>query len=62
MKIECLIGISGATLVVYRVNECFSYAIAFWDGWVCQPQEIYYTAKEARDVGVSQIELVIGYR
>ncbi|WP_036487317.1 hypothetical protein [Myxosarcina sp. GI1] len=59
--IEYLIGISGATLVVYRVEEYFCYAIAFWDGWVCKPQEIYYTAEEALNVGIESIKITIGY-
>jgi hypothetical protein len=63
MKIEYLISISGAILVVYRTHEGdYYYEISFWDGSLYQPTEIYDTAEKARDVGVEAIEIVIGYR
>ncbi len=63
MKIEYVIGIDGATLVVYCVGEkCYQYARAFWDGTLYQPQEIYDTAAKARDVAVENIKVVIGYQ
>lgn len=63
MKIEYVIGIDGATLVVYRVAEkCYQYEMVFWDGTLYQPQEIYDTATSARDVAVENIFVVIGYQ
>ncbi|MBE9044943.1 hypothetical protein IQ255_11075 [Pleurocapsales cyanobacterium LEGE 10410] len=62
MVIEYLIGISGATLIVYRVGEYFQYEIVFWDGSLYQPQEIYHESGEARDVGLESIKIVIGYQ
>ena len=62
MKIERLIGISGATLVVYRVDDYFEYEIAFWDGSLYQPQEIYETADKALSLGLESINIVIGYQ
>jgi hypothetical protein len=59
--IKHLFGISGATLVVYRVDDYFQYEIVFWDGSIHQPQEIYPTADKARDVGLESIKIVIGY-
>ncbi len=62
MAIKHLVGISGATLIVYRVDEYFQYEIAFWDGSIYQPQEMYQTADKARDVGLESIKIVIGYQ
>ncbi len=59
MVIEHLVGISEATLVIYRVGEYFQYEIAFWDGSFYQPQEMYETANKARDVGLESIKIVI---
>jgi hypothetical protein len=62
MKIEYLIGISGATLVVYCIDEkCYQYEIVFWDRTIYQPQEMYESANKARDVGLKNIKIVIGY-
>lgn len=61
MAIAYLIGISGATLVVYRDDEYFQYEIAFWDGSVYQPHEMYETANKALKIGIESIKIVIGY-
>ena len=61
MAIAHLISISGATLVVYRVDEYFQYEILFWDGSIYQPQEIYNTADKALDLGIESIKITIGY-
>jgi hypothetical protein len=48
MKIEHILKISGAILVVYHTDsECYQYSIAFWDGLIHQPQEMYETADKA---------------
>ncbi len=63
MKIEHLISINGAILIVYYTsNNCYQYEIAFWYGSIYQPNELYYTADKARDVGVEKIKIVIGYQ
>ena len=63
MKIEHLISINGALLIVYYTSsKCYQYEIAFWDGSIYQPNELYYTADKARDVGVERIKIVIGYQ
>ncbi len=63
MRIEHLISIKGAILVVYYTSSnCYQYEIVFWDGSSYQPQEIYYTANKARDVGIESIKIVIGYQ
>jgi hypothetical protein len=59
--IKHLVGINGATLIVYRVDDYFQYEIAFWDGSIYQPQEVYETAIQARNVGVASIKTTIGY-
>jgi hypothetical protein len=62
MKIEYVIGISGAILVVYCIDEkCYQYEIVFWDRTIYQPQEMYESADKARDVGLENIKIVIGY-
>ena len=61
MTIEHLVGIDGATFVVYRVDDYFEYEIAFWDGSLCQPQEMYETANKALEIGIESIKIVIGY-
>lgn len=62
MKLEHLICISGAVLVVYYVGDlCYQYEILFWDGSIYQPQEVYETAIQARNVGVASIKTTIGY-
>lgn len=62
MTIEHLVGIDGATFVVYRVDDYFEYEIAFWDGSLYQPQEIYETADAALNVGLESINIVIDYQ
>jgi hypothetical protein len=63
MKLEHLTSINGAVLVVYYVGDlCYQYEIAFWDGSIYQPQEIYESADKARDVGLESIKIVIGYQ
>jgi hypothetical protein len=63
MRIEHLISISGAILIVYYTpGKCYQYEISFWDGSFARPQEIYYTAEAALEVGIEAIEIVIGYR
>ena len=62
MKIEYLISISGAILVVYRTsNGDYQYEILFWDGTLHQPQETYSLAYRAKVVGIESIKTVIGY-
>ncbi|MBE9168686.1 hypothetical protein IQ238_14615 [Pleurocapsales cyanobacterium LEGE 06147] len=61
MKIEHLVSIDGAILVVYYTSgSCYQYEIAFWDGSIYQPTEIYYTAEAALKVGIERIKIVIG--
>jgi hypothetical protein len=62
MKLEHLICINGAVLVVYYVGDLYyQYEILFWDGSIYQPQEIYSTADKALNVGIESIKTVIGY-
>ena len=61
MVIKHLVGIHGATLIVYRVDDYFQYEIVFWDSSIHQPQEIYETADKARDIGLEMVKVVIGY-
>ena len=62
MKLERLISISGAVLVVYYVGDlCYQYEILFWDGSIYQPQEMYQTAEKALNIGIDSIKTVIGY-
>ncbi len=62
MKLERLISIDGAVLVVYYVGDlCYQYEILFWDSSIHQPQEIYETADKALSVGIESIKTVIGY-
>ena len=62
MKIEHLVTISGAILLVYYVGDLFyQYEILFWDGSIHQPQEMYETVDEALNVGIDSIKTVIGY-
>jgi hypothetical protein len=63
MKIGHLISINGAILMVdYSPGKCYQYAIAFYDGSIYQPNELYYTAEEALKVGIDCIQVVIGYQ
>lgn len=62
MKLEHLVTINGAVLVVYYVGDLYyQYEILFWDGSIYQPQEIYDSVKVALDVGVKSIKTTIGY-
>ena len=61
--IEHLLTINGAILAVYYTDsKCYSYSIALWDGGIYQPQEIYYTADKALEVGIEKIRITIGYQ
>jgi hypothetical protein len=62
MKIEHLMSINGAILMVYCINtSSYKYEIAFEDGSLYSPNELYYTADKALKVGVKSIKIVIGY-
>ena len=62
VKLERLVSINGAILVVYYVGDLYyQYEILFWDGSIYQPQEIYETADRALNVGVEGIKTTIGY-
>ena len=62
MKIEHLVTINGAILLVYYVGvRCYQYEILFWDSSIHQPQEMYETLDEALNVGIDSIKTVIGY-
>ena len=62
MKLERLVSINGAVLIVYYVGDCYyQYEILFWDGSIYQPQEMYETANKALNVGVESIKTTIGY-
>ncbi len=62
MKIEHLIIINGAILMVYYTSSQFyQYEIAFGDSLIYQPNEIYKTANQAKEVGVERIKIVLGY-
>ncbi len=63
MRIEHLLTIKGVVLAVYYTNsKCYQYSIAFWDGSIYQPDEIYYTAEKALEVGLEKIRITIGYQ
>ena len=63
MKLEHLVTINGAVLVVYDVGgRYYRYEILFWDGSIYQPQEIYESADKALNVGIESIEITIGYQ
>lgn len=62
MKIEHLISINEAILMVYCINTAsYKYEIAFDDGSLYSPNELYYTADQALKVGMKSIRMVIGY-
>lgn len=62
MKLERLVSINGAVLVVYYVSDrYYQYEIAFWDSSIYQPQEMYETADKALNVGIESIKTTIGY-
>ena len=62
MKLEHLISIGGAVLVVYYVGDlCYQYEILFWDGSIYQPKQIYETPEVALNIGIESIKTVIGY-
>jgi hypothetical protein len=63
MKLERLISIDGAVLVVYYVGDlCYQYEILFWDYSIYQPQEIYETADKALNMGLEIVKVTIGYQ
>lgn len=63
MKIEHLISINGAILMVYSTgSEYYQYEIVLWNGLIYQPNELYETANQARNVAVERIKIVIGYQ
>ena len=63
MSIKRLLTINGAILAVYHSDaKCYQYSIAFWDGGIYQPDEIYYTANKALEVGIEKIRITIGYQ
>ncbi|MDJ0577987.1 MAG: hypothetical protein QNJ65_22865 [Xenococcaceae cyanobacterium MO_234.B1] len=63
MRIEHLISINGAILVVYYTSSnCYQYEIVFWDGSSYQPNELYKNADQALAVGIESIRIVIGYQ
>ena len=62
MKLQHLVSINGAVLVVYYVGDLFyQYEILFWDGSIYQPQEVYERAEGALNIGIDSIKTVIGY-
>ena len=62
MKLERLVSINGAILIVYCVGDLYyQYEILFWDSSIYQPQEMYETANKALNVGVESIKITIGY-
>lgn len=62
MKIEHLMSINGAILMVYCINtSSYKYEIAFGDGSLYSPNEMYYTADQALKMGMKSIKIVIGY-
>ena len=69
MKIEHLVTINGAILVVYYISDCeasrrhrcYQYEILFWDNSIHQPQEIYESVDKALNIGIDSIKTVIGY-
>ena len=63
MRIEHLISINGAILMVYYTKgKCYQYEIAFGDYTIYQPDEIYYTANKALEIGIERIRITIGYQ
>jgi hypothetical protein len=63
MKLEYLTSINGAVLVVYYVSNLgYQYEIAFWDGCIFQPQEMYESADKALNMGLETVKVVIGYQ
>ncbi len=61
MKIEHLIIINGVILMVYDTSsQGYQYEIALSDGLIYQPNEIYKTANQAKEVGVERIKIVLG--
>ncbi len=63
MKIEHLIIMNSAILMVYSTSsEYYQYEIVLWNGLIYQPNELYKTANQARDVAVERIKIVIGYQ
>lgn len=62
MKIEHLMSINGAILMVYCINTAsYKYAIILGDGSLYSPNELYYTAEKTLKMGTESIKIVIGY-
>ena len=69
MKIEHLVTINGAILLVYYIGDCvasrrhrcYQYEILFWDGSIYQAQEAYESADKALSVGIDSVKTTIGY-
>ncbi len=54
---------NNAILMVYSTSsKYYQYEIAFWNGLIYQPNELYETAKQARNVAMERIKIVIGYQ
>ena len=63
MKIEHLTIINGVILMVCDISsQSYQYEIVVSDGLIYQPNEIYKTANQARDVGIERIKIVLGSR
>ena len=63
MKIEHLIIMNGAILIVYYTShQGYQYEIAVGDSLIYQPNEIYKTANQAKEVAVERIKIVLGYQ
>ena len=62
VKLERLVSINGAVLVIYYVGDrCYQYEILFWDNSIHQPQQIYESVDKALNIGIDSIKTVIGY-
>ena len=52
-------------MVYYTSSQFYQYEIAvdekIGDGLIYQPNEIYKTANQAKEVGVERIKIVLGY-
>ncbi|MGV2832009.1 hypothetical protein [Myxosarcina sp. GI1(2024)] len=49
-------------MVYYTSGKCYQYALAFRDGSIYQPSELYYTASKALKVGQEAIKIISDYR
>lgn len=63
MDIRHILTTNRAILIVYYTDsKCYQYSIVLWDGGIYQPQEIFYTANKALEVGIEKIRVTIGYQ